>query len=217
MDKSEDSENLSRNGHHRHSTDFLNTRRPDYPAVDRRQIEIAVGDILDAVGEDREREGLRQTPQRVARAYEELLSGYRTDPVHLINGALFEVDYDEMVVVQDIEFASLCEHHLLPFVGHAHVAYIPDGRVLGLSKIPRVVDMFARRLQIQERLTAEIADFLESALHPRGIAVVVEGRHMCAMLRGVRKRDARMTTRTMRGLFRDDYRARAEFLEMIGR
>jgi GTP cyclohydrolase I len=183
--------------------------------VNRRQIESAVSDILDAVGEDREREGLLRMPERVARAYEELLSGYHTDPVRLVNGALFDVDYDDTVIVRDIEYASLCEHHLLPFLGHVHVAYIPDGKVIGLSKIPRVVEMFARRLQIQERLTQQIADFLEAVIQPKGVAVAVEGVHMCSMIRGVRSRHASLVTHAMRGVFREDRQARREFLSQI--
>ncbi len=180
-------------------------------------IQAAVREILLAIGEDPDREGLVNTPDRVARMYDELLVGYRTDPVKLINGALFNVDYDEMVVVKDIEFYSLCEHHLLPFFGHAHVAYIPNGKVIGLSKIPRIVDMFARRLQVQERMTKQIADFIQEVLQPQGVAVVIEGAHMCSMMRGVKKSQATMTTSTMLGVFRDNPKTRAEFLEHIGR
>lgn len=178
-------------------------------------IQAAVTDILRHIGEDPEREGLRRTPLRVSRMYQELLAGYRTDPQTVINGALFEVDYDEMVVVRDIEYYSLCEHHLLPFFGHAHVAYIPQGRVLGLSKIPRVVDMFARRLQVQERLTTQIADFLVETLQPQGVAVVMEGLHLCSLMRGVKKTDARMVTSAMRGVFRSNAATRAEFMAHI--
>jgi GTP cyclohydrolase I len=167
------------------------------------------------VGEDPQRDGLRNTPARVARMYAELLSGYHIDPAALINGALFDVDYDEMVVVKSIEYYSLCEHHLLPFYGHAHVAYIPRNKVLGLSKIPRVVDMFARRLQVQERMTRQIADFLEDVLHPQGVAVVVEGAHLCAMMRGVKKANARMVTSSLIGRFKSDARTRAEFFEHV--
>lgn len=179
------------------------------------QIEAAIHSLLTSVGEDPQRDGLRNTPARVARMYAELLSGYHADPVALINGALFEVDYDEMVVVKSIEYYSLCEHHLLPFYGHAHVAYIPRSKVLGLSKIPRVVDMFARRLQVQERMTRQIADFLEEALHPQGVAVVVEGAHLCAMMRGVKKANARMVTSSLMGRFKSDARTRAEFFEHV--
>ncbi|MEN4013374.1 MAG: GTP cyclohydrolase I FolE [Chloroflexota bacterium] len=176
-----------------------------------------VESILRAVGENPDRDGLKKTPDRVARMYEELLAGYRTDPVALVNDALFEVEYDEMVVVRDIEFYSLCEHHMLPFLGRAHVAYIPRGRVVGLSKIPRVVDMFARRLQVQERMTRQIADFLQEVLRPRGVAVVVEAIHMCSMIRGVKKHDSRMTTSSMLGAFRNNMATRMEFLDNISR
>lgn len=180
-------------------------------------IRAAVQQILLAVGEDPDREGLLRTPDRVARAYEELLSGYRTDPVALVNDAIFEENYDEMVIVRDIEFYSLCEHHMLPFIGRAHVAYIPNGRVIGLSKIPRVVDMFARRLQVQERLTRQVAEFLETLLRPQGVAVVMEAVHMCSMMRGVKKHDSRMTTSTMVGAFRRNLATRQEFLDKISR
>jgi GTP cyclohydrolase I len=179
------------------------------------QIKLAIRSILEGVGEDPERDGLKNTPLRVARMYEEILQGYYADPTTLINGALFEVAYDEMVVVKDIEYYSMCEHHMLPFYGVAHVAYIPRGKVLGLSKIPRVVDMFARRLQMQERMTRQIADFLEQVLHPRGVAVVVEGAHLCSMMRGVRKANARMVTSAVLGGFKTDARTRNEFFEHI--
>jgi GTP cyclohydrolase IA len=174
-------------------------------------------ELIKAVGEDPEREGLQRTPERVARMYAELLSGYTVDPEKFINGAIFHINYDEMVLVRDIEFYSLCEHHLLPFIGRAHVAYIPAGKVIGLSKIPRVVDMFARRLQVQERMTRQIADFLRDLLAPQGVAVVVEGMHMCSMMRGVKKHDARMTTSAMHGAFRANLATRNEFLENIAR
>ncbi|HNT55602.1 MAG TPA: GTP cyclohydrolase I FolE, partial [Anaerolineaceae bacterium] len=150
--------------------------------MDLETIQVAVRQILTAVGEDADRQGLQRTPDRVARAYQELLSGYRTDPLALVNDALFDVEYDEMVVVRDIEFYSLCEHHMLPFIGRAHVAYIPNGRVIGLSKIPRIVDMFARRLQVQERMTRQIADLLCELLNPAGVGVVVEALHLCSMI-----------------------------------
>ena len=178
-------------------------------------IENAVHDILLEIGENPKRDGLLKTPDRVRRMYEELTSGYNTDPLKLINGALFDVDYNEMVLVKDIEFYSLCEHHMLPFYGKVHVAYIPNGKVLGLSKIPRIVEMFARRLQVQERLTAQIAHFLDDYLHPRGVAVVVEGAHMCAMMRGVKKSQATMTTQTMLGVYKEDAQLRAEVLAHI--
>ncbi|MGE5373905.1 MAG: GTP cyclohydrolase I FolE [Bacteroidota bacterium] len=174
-------------------------------------------EFLQAVGEDPDREGLRNTPARVARMYGELLSGYNMDAEKIINGALFNITYDEMVLVRDIEFYSLCEHHLLPFIGRAHVAYIPAGKVIGLSKIPRIVDMFARRLQVQERMTRQIADLLQKTLEPQGVAVVVEGMHLCSMMRGVKKHDARMTTSAMHGAFRANLATRQEFLENIAR
>ncbi len=178
-------------------------------------IEAAVRTILTEIGEDPARDGLIRTPERVARAYAELTAGYHVDPQALINGAIFEVDYDEMVIVRDIHFYSLCEHHTLPFYGHAHVAYIPNGKVIGLSKIPRIVEMFARRLQVQERMTVQIADFLNEVLAPRGVAVVAQGVHMCSVMRGVRKENASMITSAMRGVFRKDSKTRAEFLGLI--
>jgi GTP cyclohydrolase I len=177
----------------------------------------AVYSLLQAVGEDPGREGLRNTPDRVARMYSELLSGYGADPAKIINGALFNINYDEMVLVRDIEFYSLCEHHMLPFLGRAHVAYIPAGKVIGLSKIPRMVDMYARRLQVQERMTRQIADFLQEFLEPQGVAVVVEAVHLCSMMRGVKKHDARMTTSAMHGSFRANLATRQEFLDNISR
>jgi len=185
--------------------------------LDSAAIQQATHDMLVAFGEDPEREGLVRTPQRVARMYAELLAGYRTDPESVVNGAIFEVRYDEMVIVRDIEFYSLCEHHMLPFIGRAHVAYIPNGKVLGLSKIPRIVDMYARRLQVQERMTRQIADFLRDLLKPQGVAVVVEAMHLCSMMRGVKKHDARMTTSAMHGAFRANLATRQEFLDNISR
>ncbi|HHH42097.1 MAG TPA: GTP cyclohydrolase I FolE [Chloroflexi bacterium] len=180
-------------------------------------MEALVRDWLRLIGEDPNRQGLKRTPERVARMYAELTEGYRVDPVALVNEALFDVAYDEMVLVKEIEFYSLCEHHMLPFFGHAHVAYIPDGRVLGLSKIPRIVEMFARRLQVQERMTEQIAQFLDDLLHPLGVGVVIEAAHMCAMMRGVKKANARMVTSAMKGNFKQDERTRMEFLSLIGR
>lgn len=181
------------------------------------QIEAAVVTILQHIGEDPAREGLLNTPSRVAKMLAELTAGYRVDPAALINDAIFTVDYDEMVLVKDIDFYSLCEHHLLPFLGRVHVAYIPNGQVIGLSKIPRIVEMFARRLQVQERMTAEIANFLDATLRPQGVAVVAEGRHMCAAMRGVKKANAKMITSAMRGVFRSDARTRAEFMGHVDR
>jgi GTP cyclohydrolase I len=185
--------------------------------IDVVEIQSAISCILQAVGENPGRDGLIRTPERVARMYTELLAGYHADPIKVVNDAIFEVKYDEMVVVRDIEFYSLCEHHLLPFMGHAHVAYIPKGRVLGLSKIPRIVDIFARRLQVQERMTRQIADLIQEMLQPMGVAVVVEGLHLCMMMRGVQKHSARMTTSAMHGAFRTNLATRQEFLENIGR
>ena len=182
-----------------------------------KNIEDAVRTILINVGEDPNREGLLNTPNRVSRMYGELLAGYAADPVALLNGALFQAEYDEMVIVRDIEFASLCEHHLLPFIGHAHVAYIPKGKIIGLSKIPRIVDMFARRLQIQERLTREIADLITTAVEPQGVGVVIEALHLCSAIRGVRKPQSRMVTSAMVGVFKRDPRTRGEFMEHIRR
>lgn len=185
--------------------------------MDLEKIEKSVANILFAIGEDPSREGLLKTPNRVARSYEELLSGYRMDPRSLINDAIFDVAYDEMVIVRDIEFYSLCEHHMLPFLGRVHVAYIPSDKVIGLSKIPRIVDLFSRRLQVQERMTTQIADYIRVVLNPKGVAVVAEGVHMCMMMRGVKKHDARMTTSAMLGAFRNDMSTRMEFLDNISR
>jgi GTP cyclohydrolase I len=176
-----------------------------------------VFELIKAMGEDPEREGLKGTPQRVARMYAELFCGYAIDPQKIVNGALFNINYDEMVLVRDIEFYSLCEHHMLPFLGRAHVAYIPAGKVIGLSKIPRIVDMYARRLQVQERLTRQIADLIQNTLQPHGVAVVVEAVHLCSMMRGVKKHDARMTTSAMHGAFRANLATRQEFLDNISR
>jgi GTP cyclohydrolase I len=178
-------------------------------------IEQSVIEILKAIGEDPARQGLEKTPQRVARMYQELTRGYHQSCDKLINNALFDVAYDEMVVVTNIEFYSLCEHHMLPFYGVAHVAYIPDGKVVGLSKIPRIVDMFARRLQVQEKMTQEIAQVLYSCLKPDGVGVVIEASHMCMMMRGVEKDKARMITSTLLGSFKEDSKTRTEFLELI--
>jgi len=185
--------------------------------VDAEEIQNAISCILKAIGENPEREGLKRTPERVARMYGELLSGYNADPVAVVNEAIFDVKYDEMVIIRDVEFYSLCEHHILPFMGRVHVAYIPDGKVLGLSKIPRIVDIFARRLQVQERMTRQIADLIRDLLHPQGVGVVVEGVHLCMMMRGVQKHNARMTTSAMHGAFRANLATRQEFLENIGR
>jgi GTP cyclohydrolase I len=178
-------------------------------------IEGAVRTILEDIGENPDRQGLEKTPFRVAKMYREITQGYHKDPLREINGAIFDVKYDEMVVVANIEYYSMCEHHMLPFFGHVHVGYIPKGKVVGLSKIPRIVDMFARRLQIQEHMTQQIADILNETLHPDGVGVVVEGQHMCMMLRGVQKDQAKMITSAMLGSFKNDEKTRSEFLHLI--
>jgi GTP cyclohydrolase I len=197
--------------------DDLDVRDLDRVNIDYEAVRKAIFEVIKAVGEDPEREGLQNTPTRVSRMYAELLSGYNADPQRIINGALFNINYDEMVLVRDIEFYSLCEHHMLPFLGRAHVAYLPKGKVIGLSKIPRIVDMYARRLQVQERMTRQIADFLQQTLEPQGVAVVVEAMHLCSMMRGVKKHDARMTTSAMHGAFRANLATRQEFLDNISR
>lgn len=172
--------------------------------------------LLKEIGEDPGRAGLTQTPSRVAGSLRYLLSGYATNVDALVNGAIFDEPYSEMVVVRDIEVYSLCEHHLLPFFGKAHVAYIPDGRILGLSKIPRIVDMFARRLQVQERLTTQIGDALQSVLEPQGVGVVIEAIHLCMAMRGVEKQNSSAVTSSLTGCLRDDDKSRNEFLALIG-
>jgi len=171
--------------------------------------------ILLEIGEDPSREGLLKTPQRVDSALRYLTSGYKTDAEKLLTGALFDVAYDEMVVVRNIEIFSLCEHHLLPFFGKCHVAYIPNGKVIGLSKIPRVVDMYARRLQVQERLTMQIAEIIDSKVHPRGVAVVIEAQHLCMIMRGVEKQNSTAVTSSMLGVFKNDQKTRNEFLNLV--
>jgi GTP cyclohydrolase I len=185
--------------------------------MDLEAIQDSVAKMLRAFGENPTRQGLLRTPERVARMYTELLSGYLVDPNIIVKDALFEVTYDEMVIVRDIEFYSLCEHHMLPFMGRAHVAYLPDGKVIGLSKIPRIVDVYAHRLQVQERMTRQIADFINDALMPKGVAVVVEALHLCTMMRGVKKQNARMTTSAVHGAFRKNMATRQEFLDNISR
>jgi GTP cyclohydrolase I len=181
------------------------------------QIPEAIRTLLAELGEDPTRAGLVDTPDRVRRMYAELTDGYRADPDALLNAASFAVEYDEMVVVRDIEFYSLCEHHLLPFFGTAHVGYLPRGQVIGLSKIPRVVDMYAHRLQVQERMTQQIAGFLMERLDPKGVGCVIEATHLCTVMRGVKKHGATMVTSSMLGTFRRDARTRSEFLTFIGR
>jgi len=185
--------------------------------VDVEAVKRAIGDLLYAVGEDPFRDGLLETPKRVAKAYEELVSGYTTDPVELVNNAIYDIDYDDMVIVNNIDYYSLCEHHLLPFLGQACVAYIPNGRIIGLSKIPRIVDMFSRRLQVQERLTRQIAEFLDEVLAPQGVAVTLTAQHMCSTIRGVKKHNSNMQTYTMIGAFKNDREIRNEFLSQVGR
>ena len=171
--------------------------------------------MLKELGEDPGRDGLERTPQRVAKAMRFLTSGYSQNPVEILNDALFEVTYDEMVIVKDIEFYSLCEHHLLPFFGRAHVAYVPNGKVVGLSKIPRVISMFSRRLQVQERLTTNVAETLEQVLEPRGVAVVIEAIHLCMMMRGVEQPNSSAVTSSMHGVFQADPKTRSEFMDLI--
>lgn len=180
-------------------------------------LENATLQILKALGEDPGREGLKKTPMRVARALREITSGYGADINKVFNGAFFKADYREMVIVKDIAFYSLCEHHMLPFFGKAHVAYIPNGRIVGLSKIPRLVEAFARRLQVQERLTEEIAGTLYKVLKPRGVGVVMEAEHLCVSMRGVKNETSFATTSSMLGVFRSDQKVRAEFLDLIKR
>jgi len=178
-------------------------------------MENSFRDLLEAVGEDPEREGLLRTPSRAARAFDFLTNGYRQDLDEIVNNAIFESDASEIVLVKDIELYSLCEHHLLPFIGRAHVAYIPNGKVIGLSKMARIVDVFARRLQIQENLTTQIADALMKSLRPTGVAVVIEAKHLCMMMRGVEKQNSVMKTSCLLGVFKDDARTRSEFLSLL--
>ncbi|MHB0996299.1 MAG: GTP cyclohydrolase I FolE [Elusimicrobiales bacterium] len=180
-------------------------------------LEAAALQVLKAIGENPAREGLKKTPQRVARAFREITSGYGADMDKVFNGAFFKADYREMVIVRDIAFYSLCEHHMLPFFGKAHVAYIPNGRIVGLSKIPRLVEAFARRLQVQERLTEEIAGTLYKVLKPRGVGVVMEAEHLCVSMRGVKNETSFATTSAMLGSFRSDSKVRGEFLDLIKR
>jgi GTP cyclohydrolase IA len=191
----------------RHAFEELEDREPEF--------ESHVSEILKMIGEDPLREGLVKTPYRVAKAYRFLTQGYDMEIEDVLNGAVFEENYNEMVIVKDIDFYSLCEHHMLPFFGRCHIAYIPNGRIVGLSKLPRVVEVFARRLQVQERMTQQIADALQSALKPLGVAVVCEGRHMCMMMRGVQKQNSVATTSEMLGAFETNSKTREEFLRLI--
>ena len=182
--------------------------------MDIQKVSEQVKIMLNEIGEDPNREGLLKTPERVAKAYEFLTKGYHQNVDEVINGAIFEEKYDEMVIVKDIDFYSMCEHHMLPFFGKMHVAYIPDGKIVGLSKIPRIIDMFSRRLQVQERLTQQVADVLQEKLNPKGVAVVAEGYHMCMMMRGVQKQNSVTTTSAVHGAFRAE-KTRLEFLNLI--
>lgn len=187
------------------SQHLVNPQLPDY-----------FKSIIKGIGEDPEREGLVKTPVRAAKAMEFLSGGYAQDPVEILKSAMFREDYSEMVVVRDIEFYSLCEHHLLPFFGHAHIAYIPNGHIVGLSKLPRLVDLFSRRLQVQERLTLEIMNAIQDTLHPHGVAVVMEARHLCMMMRGVQKQNSLTTTSSFTGVFKT-FETRNEFLNLINK
>jgi len=182
----------------------------------KKSLDLTIKDLLEQIGEDPDREGLLKTPERVAKAWEFMTKGYHQDVEQVLNKAVFKEKYDEMVIVKDIDFYSMCEHHLLPFFGKVHVAYIPNGKIVGLSKIPRIVEIFSRRLQVQERMTQQIAETLFNALQPDGVGVIVEAKHLCMMMRGVEKQNSAATTSAMLGSFRDDERTRAEFLHLIG-
>jgi GTP cyclohydrolase I len=187
----------------------------DKPAARLRTFRREVRTILAALGEDTERDGLRKTPARVETALRWLTQGYDVSVQDVVGDGVFEEEHDEMILVRDIELYSLCEHHMLPFFGRAHVAYIPDGRLIGLSKLPRIVEVFARRLQVQERLTDQIADAVMEVLEPQGVGVVIEAAHLCMMMRGVEKQNSRTVTSAVRGIFRKDPRTRAEFLRLV--
>ena len=210
------------NGHGRHRTGRTAPaaryeRTDHYDPFTTGVIARNVARTLELLGEDPEREGLRDTPARVAKAQQFLTQGYAVDPRTILEQAVFEEDYSEMILVQDIELFSMCEHHMLPFFGKAHVAYIPDGRIVGLSKLPRVVDVFARRLQVQERLTVQIRDTIQEVLQPRGVAVVIEATHLCMVMRGVQKQHSTTVTNAMSGVFLEDQATRAEFIRLIRR
>lgn len=187
----------------------------EIPSLASASFEDLVREIIVRLGEDPAREGLTRTPNRVHRAYEYLMKGYREDPEAMLKNALFSVNYDEMVIIKDVEMFSLCEHHMLPFFGKVHVAYIPNGKVIGLSKIPRLIEIFSRRLQIQERLTTEIAETIQKTIQPQGVGVVIEARHLCMMMRGVEKQHSAAVTSSMLGSFRDEQETRTEFLSLI--
>ncbi len=179
------------------------------------RVEELIEELLREIGEDPAREGLQRTPGRVARSFEFLTQGYQLDPQKILNEAVFEESYNEMLIVKDIDFYSLCEHHMLPFFGRAHVAYVPNGRIVGLSKIPRLVEMYSRRLQVQERLTNDIANVIEKVLQPRGVAVIIEAQHLCMMMRGVQKQNSSAISSAMLGEFESDSKTRAEFVHLI--
>lgn len=179
------------------------------------ELSASVGKMLEEIADDPNREGLEETPERVASALKFLTEGYNRSPEELFEGALFEIEYDEMVIVEDIDFYSLCEHHVLPFYGQAHIAYVPDEQVVGLSKLSRLVNLFARRLQVQERLTTQVAESIQEIVQPKGVGVVMEGHHLCMMMRGVQKQNAKAVTSSMLDLFRRDSRTRMEFLELL--
>jgi len=195
------------------TTAMKRTEEPS--AVTSASFEELIREMLVRLGEDAAREGLIRTPERVHRAYEHLTRGYKEDPEAMLKGALFTVSYDEMVIVKDVEMFSLCEHHMLPFFGKVHVAYIPNGKVIGLSKIPRLIELFSRRLQIQERLTTQIAETIQKVIEPQGVGVVVEARHLCMMMRGVEKQHSSAVTSSMLGCFRNEEETRSEFLSLI--
>jgi GTP cyclohydrolase I len=209
---------LSATSNHESELEAASRRMRDIPrcgAAKRASMETSFHDLLQAVGEDPQREGLLKTPARAARAFEFITNGYRQSLDEVVNDAIFESDASEIILVKDIELYSMCEHHLLPFIGKAHVAYIPQGKVIGLSKVARIVDVFARRLQIQENLTTQIADALMHILHPVGVAVVIEAKHLCMMMRGVEKQNSVMTTSCLLGSFKEDARTRTEFLSLL--
>jgi GTP cyclohydrolase IA len=189
--------------------------RVETPSLTSASFEELVKELLIRLGEDPAREGLVRTPERVKKAFEFLVKGYNKDPEAMLKNALFTVSYDEMVIVKDVEMFSLCEHHMLPFFGKVHVAYIPNGKVIGLSKIPRLIEIFSRRLQIQERLTTQIAETIQKVIQPQGVGVVIEARHLCMMMRGVEKQHSAAVTSSMLGCFRDEQETRTEFLSLI--
>ncbi len=191
--------------------------KKDTAGTDTGAIQALVEQILFLLGEDPTRDGLVKTPERVAKAYKFFTQGYQEDPAEILNGALYPIEYDEMVVIRDIDFFSLCEHHLLPFYGKCHVAYLPSRQIVGLSKIPRLVEVYSRRLQVQERLTVQIAETLQQTLNPQGVAVVMEARHLCMMMRGVETPNAVAVTSSMHGVFQSQQQTREEFLELIRR